>query len=64
MALDFLMDLPNRMGTATLMVIIDRFSKMLILVPLLGYTLVDSVSKAFFSEVVKQHGFPRTVILD
>ena len=64
MALDFLTDLPTRMGTATLMVIVDRFSKMLILVPLLGDTSVDTVSKAFFSEVVKQHGLPRTVILD
>ena len=64
MALDFLTDLPTRMGTATLMVIVDRFSKMLILVPLLGDTSVDTVSKALFSEVVKRYGLLRIVILD
>ena len=63
-ALDFLTDLPTRMGIATLMVIVYRFSKMLILVPLLGDASVDSVFKAFSSEVVKRHGLPRTVILD
>ena len=47
--LDFLTYLPTRVGTATLMVIVDGFSKMLILVPLLGDTLVDNVSKTFFS---------------
>ena len=58
------MDLAIRTGTAKLMVIVDRFSKMLMLVTLLGDTSVDTVSKAFFKKVVKQHGLPRTVILD
>ena len=57
-ALDFLTELPTRNGVATLLVVVDRFSKMLVLVPLEGELTAARVAHAFFGSVVRLHGLP------
>ena len=63
-AMDFLMDLPTCNGLCTLLVVVDRFSKMLHLVPLGAKTEAPDVAREYFNHVVKIHGLPATVISD
>ena len=63
-SLDFLTSLPTLEGNSTLLVVVDRFSKMMVLVPLRETTNAESVAHAFFSHVVRVHGLPRRIISD
>ena len=45
------------------MTVVDRFSKMVVLVPLRS-TDVDAVADAFFCHIVSQHGLPLTITTD
>ena len=47
-AMDFLTELPTCDGLCTLLVMVDRFSKMLHLVPLGSKTEVPDVAEAYF----------------
>ena len=63
-ALDFLTKLPTVLGKSTILVIVDRFSKMLRLIPLSEQTDTESVARAFFDHMVHIHGLPWTIISD
>ena len=43
---------------------VDRFSKMLVIIPLGNNTDAESVSKAFFNHIVQIHGLPKGIISD
>ena len=45
------------------MMVVDRFSKMVVLVPLQSMD-VDMVADAFFRYVVSQHGLPLMITMD
>ena len=60
--MDFLTELPTVLGKSTVLVVVDRFSKMLRLIPLGKQTDTESVARVFFDHVVCMHGLPRTII--
>ena len=62
--MDFLTELPTTDGVATLLVVVDRFSKMLRLIPLVGETHAAAVAHAFFDGVVRHHGIPKSIVSD
>ena len=43
---------------------VDRFSKILVIIPLGDDTDAESVARAFFTHVVQIHGLPKRIILD
>ena len=63
-ALDFLTKLPTVLSKSTVIVVVDRFSKMLKLIPLGEQTDNESVARAFFDYVVCIHGLPWTITSD
>ena len=63
-AMDFLTELPTVLGKSTVVVVVDRFSKMLRLIPLSEQTDTESVAYAFFDHVVHIYGLPWTIVSD
>ena len=57
------MDLPEDCGYHTIMMVVDRFSKMVVLVPLQS-TDVHAVANAFFRHIISQHGLPLMITMD
>ena len=57
------MDLPEDCGYHTIMMVVNRFSKMVVLVPLQSAD-VDAVTDAFFRHINSQHGLPLTIMID
>ena len=45
------------------MMVVDRFGKMVVLVPLQG-TEVEAVADAFFRHIISQHGLPLMIVTD
>ena len=45
------------------MTVMDRFSRMVVLVPLQS-TDMDAVANAFFCHIISQHGLPLTITTD
>ena len=43
---------------------VDRFSKMIVIIPLGDDTDAESVARVFFTYVVQIHGLPRRIISD
>ena len=64
LAMDFLTELPTVSGKSTVLVVVDKFSKMLRLIPLGEQTDTESVACAFFNHMVHIHSLPRTIISD
>ena len=62
--MDFLTELPTVLDKFTVLVVLDRFSKILRLIPLGEQTDTESVPCAFFDHVVCIHGLPQTIISD
>ena len=61
-SLDILTSLPTLDGKPTILVVVCRFSKMLILTPL-GETIdTESVAAGFFTHVVHVHGLPKRLL--
>ena len=61
--IDFVTELPEDDWYGTIMTCIDRFSKMVVLVPL-PKTDAQTVASHFLAEVMSHHGLPATVISD
>ena len=57
------MELPEDNGYGTIMTCMDRFSKMVVLVPLCK-TDAQTVASHFLAEVVSHHGLPVTITSD
>ena len=47
-----------------LLIVVNRFSKMLVIIPLGNDTNAESVARAFFTHIVQIHGLPKQIILD
>ena len=63
--MDFITDLPpTEDGSTTVLVMVDRFSKMMHLAILSDNTTAPVVADAFFDTVVKLHGLPRSIVSD
>ena len=62
--MDFIMNLPLsiKLGIKMLLVIIDRLSKGVILIPML--LSAPAVAMAFIKRYVPYHGFPKAIISD
>ena len=56
--MDFLTELFTVSGKSTVLVVVDRFSKILKLIPFSEQTDNESVAHAFFDHVVHMHGLP------
>ena len=62
--LDFLINLPENGGSMSILVVVDRFLKMVYLIPSLSSTEAMDVAAAFFDSVVHLYGLLSTIILD
>ena len=62
--MDFLINLPENGVSMNILVVVDRFSKMVFLIPLLSSTEAKDFAAAFFDSVVCLYGLPDTVISD
>jgi hypothetical protein len=63
-SMDFITSLPKSRGYDTIMVVVDRLSKMVILIPTHVTATADKVAKLFVSHVVSKHGVPVQIISD
>ena len=62
--IDFLCGLPRSRGYSVLMVIVDRFSKMIHLIPFRYVPNAQQTAKAFLDTVFRLHGLPTDIYTD
>ena len=60
--MDFIMSLPTSFGFLVIMVVVDRLSKYAHFMALRDRYTVRSVAEAFFNNVVKLHGLPKSIV--
>ena len=61
--MDFIMDLPSsaKLGVKTLLIIMNRLSKGVILIPILLIS-APAVATVFIKYYIPYHGFPKAII--
>jgi len=62
--LDFIEALPRVGGKSVILTVVDRFSKYCHFIPLAHPYGAESVAQAFFSEIVRLHGIPQSMVSD
>jgi hypothetical protein len=62
--LDFIEALPKVGGKSVILTVVDRFSKYCHFIPLAHPYTAESVAQAFFSEIVRLHGVPQSMVSD
>jgi len=62
--IDFLCGLPDSIGYTVIMVIVDRFSKMIHLIPFKQIPDAKQAAKAFMNNIFKLHGLPQDIYTD
>jgi len=62
--MDFITALPPSQGYSVIMVIIDKFSKFGHFIPLKADFTSKIVAEVFLQQIIKLHGFPRSIISD
>jgi len=60
--MDFIEALPRVGGKSVILTIVDRFSKYCHFIPLAHPYSAESVAKAFFSDIVRLHGIPQSIV--
>jgi len=63
-AMDFVVQLPLSHGFSTVFVVIDRLSKFAYFIPMKADCNSKVVAEAFINNIVKVHGFPKTIVSD
>ena len=63
--MDFITDLPKtRNGHSSILVVVDRFTKMIKLILLSKNTMAPVIAQIFFEHVVRYHGIPQSIVSD
>jgi hypothetical protein len=62
--MDFIEALPKCEGYSMILVVVDRFTKYAHFLPLKHPYTATSVAQLFFSNIVKLHGLPKTIVSD
>ena len=63
-ALDFVEALPRVRGKSVILTVVDRFSKYCHFIPLAHPYSAESVAQAFFTDIVRLHGVPQSMVSD
>ena len=63
-AMDFIVQLPASQGFSTILVVVDRLSKFGYFIPMKADFNSKLVAEAFINNIVKIHGFPKTIVSD
>jgi protoheme ferro-lyase len=62
--MDFIEALPRVSGKSVTLTIVDRFTKYYHFIPMAHPYSAESVAQAFFSDIVRLHGIPQSIVSD
>jgi transposase InsO family protein len=63
-AINFIEALPRVWGKSVILTVVDHFSKYCHFIPLAHPYSAESVAQAFFADIVRLHGVPRSIVSD
>jgi hypothetical protein len=63
-SMDFMVSLPPSKGFDAIMVVVDRFSKMVHFIPTKDEATAQETGRLFFSHIFKHHGLPKDIVSD
>lgn len=62
--MDFIVELPNSQGNTVIVMVVDRFSKMLHCIPLKKLPTSKELASIFAWEIFHLHGLPKVIVSD